>query len=113
MIDKGDIVTVKEKKAHELIPFKPGEPLRVVYVSKFKTDKKRILVEALDQSRQCEVFPSHLRQVDMLEVNGELRTMESWASDCGIKVAALKERLKYGWSKNDAVTLAKGKKPAA
>ena len=113
MVRAGSIVTIKEKKAHEIIPFKPGEPLRVVYVQKYKTEKKRVCVESMDQTRQCEVFPSHVRKVDMLEVDGRLRTMEAWATDCGIKVSSLKERLKYGWSTKDAVTLPKGRKPTA
>jgi len=107
------IVTLKEKKAHPLIPFKPGEPLRVVRVSKYKTDKKRVTVESMDQKNACELFPSHLRLVDILEVDGVLRPMEAWARDCGITVGALKERIKYGWSNKDAATLPKGKKPAA
>lgn len=113
MLTKGSIATVKEKKAHQLIPFAPGEPARVVSVTKFGSEKKRFLIESIDQSRSCELFAAHLRRVDMLEVDGRLRSIDEWAGDLGIKAAALKERIKYGWTNKEAVTTPKGQKPKA
>lgn len=108
MIRPGDIVTLKEAKRHQLIPFEPGEQLRVVRVSKWKDEKKRVFCESIDQKRCFELYPSQVRMLDMLEVDGKLRSMESWAKDIGIKVAALKDRLKYGWPARDAVKLPRG-----
>jgi hypothetical protein len=113
MITVGSFVTLKKAKAHPMIPFKPGEVLRVLRVGKFKSEKKRIAVETVDQRYGTELFTSHLRQLDMFEYNGELKPFAFWAERIGITVSAFKDRIRYGWSMDEIIRTAKGQSPKA
>ncbi len=113
MITPGCFVTLRDGKESPLIPFKSGEVLRVVRVGKFKSERKRIAVETIDQSRGTELFAAHLRPLDMFEYNGELRSMDFWANRIGITVAAFKDRIKYGWTKDEIILTPKGSRPAS
>jgi len=111
LIREGTIVTVRDGKAHPLCPFKPGDVLRVVSRVGIRGLRDRCDCEHTKTGAAFSLWVGQLRTLDYLEVDGELKSLEQWAAPLGIGVAAMKGRLKYGWSDRDAVTLKKGTRP--
>lgn len=106
----GQIVGLKPKKEHPLLPFAAGEPLRVTGVHRYKNDRVRIGVQAVrDAERQSQVWTSQIRRADYLEVDGVGKTLAEWGTQIGVSASTIKERLRF-MPPDVAVTLAKGKR---
>lgn len=67
-------------------------------------ERDRVIARAKQQLKPVE-DARHAQRYDRLELDGEIHSMEEWADKLDTTVDVVRNRLRRGWSKRDALTI--------
>ena len=67
-------------------------------------ERDRVIARAKQQLKPVE-DARHAQRYDRLELNGEIHSLEEWADKLDTTVDVVRNRLRRGWSKRDALTI--------